>query len=81
VDLLWGFQVVGLRAYPLEDLIGAVVRMVQFLAWSFLSDVHPQQADCITYCKLVRFCMPMGVYLLCSNYLLPALLNSSPEYI
>ncbi len=79
-NLLREFQTVGLRAYPLDDRIGSVEPMVEFLARPFRSDILTRQPDHVAYGELARFRTLIGVLTLRSGNLLPALLESSPEF-
>ncbi len=54
--------------------------MVEFLAQSFCLDVLTRQPDYVAYGKFVGSWTSIGVLLLCSGNLFPALLNSSPEF-
>jgi hypothetical protein len=79
-DLLRGFEAVGLQADPLNDWIGYVEPMFEFLAWTLCSDFLSSQPDHFTSSKLAGLCTPIGILLLICSDLLPALLNSSPEF-
>ncbi len=69
-----------MRAYLLDDRIGSVEPMVEFLAGSFLSDVFTRPPDYVTYGKLVWSRTPIGVVPLGSSGLLLALHNGSPDF-
>jgi hypothetical protein len=79
-NLLQYFQVVGLRTYWLENLIGSVELIVEFFAWPFYLNVYIRQPGHVTYSLLVGFCTLISILPLYGSYLLLVLLNCSQEF-